>query len=388
MSRLRLLYAYTAYPSAGHGDVAALSESYLARLRAGGFDVRGFCITPEQPAEAFSWRELDRRWRWGERRLLRLYERLEHELSDRDVLINSTGANLHPEFVAGLPVFRVFQCFDDPENSHNLSRPAAAAYDLSLVGNAAEVDAYRAWGVRCAEWMPLGVQPEAYDPALTETDILEGRRDIDLLFIGDRTSPWRRERLDRLARAMPGGSYFGRGWPAGHLPPAQLLAHLRRAKLGPNLHNSTGPVNYRTYYLPANGVMMLCDNKRHLSRVYEPGVEAVGFDSVEECVELARYYLAHDRERREIAAAGYRRARRDYTELPVFQRMVETIARHMPAAGRPEPAGTGVAAMRTAATRIRFRCWPAVAAAARCEHLARRAAARLGIGRGPMGPAG
>ncbi len=375
-AQLRILYAYTAYPSAGHGDVAALSESYLARLRAGGFDVRGFCITPDQPAEAFSWRELDRRWRWGERRLLQLYERFERAMSDRDVMINSTGANLHPEFVSRLPIFRVFQCFDDPENSYNLSRPAAAAYDLCLVGNAAEVDSYRAWGVRCAEWMPLGVQPEAYDPTLTEMDILEGRRDIDLLFIGDRTAaPSRRERLDLLANALPHGAYFGRGWPAGHLPPSQLLAHLKRAKIGPNLHLSTGPVNYRTYYLPANGVMMLCDNKHHLSRIYEHGTEAVGFDSVRECIDLARYYLEHDRERREIAVAGFRRARRDYTELPVFRRLVDTVERHMPAS-RPPQIAADVAARRTAATSFRSCCWPAVKAAVRGWSIAKRVAAR------------
>lgn len=324
-SCLKILYGYSWFESDAYGNVQDLNLAYIRHLNDAGFDVEGFCLTLTPPGPCLTFKSLDRRWRYGERTLLGMYEQLEHALEGKDVLINGPGINLHPEFVAKLPVFTVFQCFDDPENSHNLSRPVAAAYDLCLVGNIAEVESYRSWGVKAAEWSPMGLQPAIYDPDLTYENILCGERDIDLFMMCDRLSPWRRERLDLLAHAFPDANFYGRGWPRGYLPNDQELKFLQRAKIGPNLHNSTGPINYRTFYLPANGVLQICDNKSHLGKIYELGKEAIGFDSVNECIDLCRYYLAHDEERRQIAANGWKRAVTDYTESAVFHRNVVLI---------------------------------------------------------------
>lgn len=324
-SGVKILYGYSWFESEAYGNVRDLNLAYIRQLNEAGFDVEAFCLTLDPPGPCLGFRELDRRWRWGERKLLSMYERLERALEGKQVLLNGPGINLHPEFVAKLPVFTVFQCYDDPENSHNLSRPAAAAYDLCLVGNIAEVDTYRSWGVKSAAWSPMGLQPTIYDPTLTFEKILSGERDIDLFMMCDRLSPWRKERLDRLALAFPEAHFYGKGWSRGYLPNDQELKMLHRAKIGPNLHNSTGPINYRTFYLPANGVMQICDNRSHLGKIYELGLEAVGFDSVEECIDLCRYYLEHDEERRLIAANGWKRVLADYTEASVFKRNVSLI---------------------------------------------------------------
>lgn len=259
------------------------------------------------------------------RGLLSLYDQLERKLADYDVLLNYTGINLHPRLVERLPAFTVFQCFDDPESSLHLSKPVAAAYDLSLVGNIAELDTYRGWGVEQVAWTALGLWPDTYKRSLTETGILEGHREIDLLMLADRTSRPRRSRINRLADAFPNGHFYGRGWPRGYLPPGHDLACLSQAKIGPNLHNSTGPINLRTFCLPANGVLQICDNRSHLGKIFDLDREVVGFETVGECIDLCRYYLAHDRERREIAAAGWRRVMRDYTEEAVFARKLQII---------------------------------------------------------------
>ena len=83
--------------------------------------------------------------------------------------------------------------------------------------------------------------------------------------------------------------------------------------------------------------MQLCDNNSHLGQLFELGKEVVGFDTVDEAIDLGRYYLAHERERREIAAAGFARSVRDYNEVAVFRR----IERHVrevsdPPARRPD----------------------------------------------------
>ena len=53
--------------------------------------------------------------------------------------------------------------------------------------------------------------------------------------------------------------------------------------------------------------------------MFELGKEAIGYDSIDEAVELCRYYLEHEEERREIAGAGWRRAMSDYNEISTFR---------------------------------------------------------------------
>ncbi len=351
---MKVLYAYPYFRSSGF-DAEQASLELIRLARQEGHDVEGFCLTLNPPGPHLTFRELNARWRRGDRELLSMYERLEERLQGCDVLLNAAGINLHPEFVERLGVFTVFQCFDDPESSAILSRPVAAAYDLCLVGNVAEVDTYRSWGVKHAQWAPMGMLPGTYDPSLREEDILEGRRDVDLLMLIDRLSPPRRARMDEMAAAFPDAHFYGRGWPRGFLPAGEELAMLRRAKIGPNFHNSTGPINLRLFQLPANGVMQICDNKGHLGAVYEVGKEVAGFDTADECIDLCRYYLAHDRERREIAAAGWRRAMRDYSEVAAYAWRMRIIEAHLPRReGRPVE--TAIAEKQRGSTRWRRGC--------------------------------
>lgn len=355
-------------------------ESWLARLRAAGLPVEGFALRLPAGGPNLLWPELDARWRRGDRELFEMYERLARRLEASDVFVNFNGVNLHPDFVRQLPSFNVFSCFDDPESSEDLSRPAAAAYDLSLVGNAAEVETYLSWGVGEARFWPLGFRADDYDPTLTRERILTGEREVTISLTCERVTPWRRERVDRFARAFPEGAYYGRGWPAGFLPEPERVPLYQRTRIGINIHNSTGPINFRTYILPANGVMQVCDNKAHLGRVFEPGREAVGFDTVDEAIDLCRYYLAHDEERRAVAAAGFERAVRDYNEVAVFRLLVthveELQARRAAAAeaGRAPYEVRGAAAEAPLAYLKRRRKETALARAA---HAAGRLAGRL-----------
>lgn len=374
----KILIGYPYYRSSAYDDVEQMALTYQQRLRSAGFHVGGFCLTTNAPGPRLTWPELDRRWKRGDATLLKMYERLQRRLEGFDVLINEAGINLHPEFVASLSQFTVYQCNDDPESSADLSKPVAAAYDLCLVGNIAEVDTYRSWGVKRAEWRPMGVQPEVYDPALTKQQILDGYRDIDMFMMLDRLAPWRRERVEKLAAAFPDAHFYGEGWPRGFMPAATQLEFLHRAKIGPNIHNSTGPINYRTFYLPANGVMLVCDNKKHLGSIYELDKEAIGFDTMEECIDKCRYYLAHDDERRQIAAAGFERAIRDYTEVPIFQRVVNLIESMIP--NRARRASSDVVTDRWNETKLERVIDPiarkAVGAARLGVNLARRALRR------------
>jgi spore maturation protein CgeB len=320
---MRILVGYSCGRS--YVSVKDLYEGWATRLRQAGLAVDVFCLTLNPPGERLSWRELNKRWRFGDIHLMSLYEDLVRRLENYDVFLNYNGINLHPEFVALLPTFNVYSCFDDPESSEDLSKPVAAAYDLAMVGNIAEVDTYRTWGVKEVRWWPLGFRAYDFDPKLTRDRILSGSREVDVALLCERVTQFRHRRIDALVHAFPRGAYYGPGWPNGILPEEMRVPLFQQTKIGINVHNSSGPINFRTFYLPANGVLQICDNKSHLSRIYDLNREVIGYDKIEEAVDLCRYYLAHDEERREIAAAGWERALCDYNEVTCFRRLISVV---------------------------------------------------------------
>jgi len=313
--KILLGYSYFQHPV----DVKGRVEEWLTRLRGSGFQVESFALTPNPPAPPLTWQQLDHLWKIGDRNLLNLYENLAQRLEDFDVFLNCNGINVHPDFVSKLKKNTVYACFDDPESSEKLSRHTATAYDLALVGNIACLDMYKSWGVKNVRWWPIGFHPNDFDPTLTKERILSRERDIDISILCERTTPWRKERLDHFTKIFPTGTYYGQDWPNGFLAMEKRVSMFQRTKIGPNFHNSIGPVNSRTFVLPANGILQVCDNKSFLGEIFELEKEVIGFNSVDEAIDLCRYYLEHDKERRQIAADGWERAHRDYNEIKVFE---------------------------------------------------------------------
>jgi hypothetical protein len=323
-SALRYLWAY----SAANDYTVAWHDRLLRRRQEQGFDIDNFCVTPlSMERKWLSFPELDRRWRAGDRQLMQMYEALVQRLANRDVLILYNGANLHPEFVKWLNVLKVYTAGDDPENTEVLSKPLAPAFDIHLVNNIACVDMYRSWGLNRVYFWPLGSLTTEEDVAdLDETKLLDiGSRELPIVIFCEGRSQDRRERLDKLVQAFPDAYCAGEGWPRGFVDWPEMWSTYRKAQIGWNLHNSSGPINFRTYELAAYGVMQICDNKCYLPNIYELGKEVVGFDSVHECVELTKYYLTHSMEQREIALAAWKRWRRNYTPDQVWYRLVSIV---------------------------------------------------------------
>lgn len=268
---------------------------------------------------------LDQAWQSRNPQLIAAYEQLAEAASRSDILLASGGSMVHPRLLEQLGTYNIMVCSDDPESSEILSRPVAPSFDFCFPVNVAAVADYKRWGCRRAEWLfnPIGpggglfeLKPEELDPAV---------RDLPMSILCERDSGLsdRPQRIERLVRAFPEAFVRGRGWPGGVVPQQDVL---RRTRIGWNLHHSTGPTNTRSTALPAYGVMQLCDNKENFGAMYRLGYEAVGFDSIEECIEMTRYYLAHDDERQAIALAGWQRAMRDYTEEKWWERIARAIA--------------------------------------------------------------
>ncbi len=333
-----LRYAFV-YPAYSAGRVA--EEAHLAaRLSGLGYRVEAHGI----PCVGGWWPfpKLDQKWRAGSADLLSRYGELAEKLRGVDVLIAAGGSMLHPEFIRQLGTYNVFLCADDPESSPVLSQPVAAAFDFCCVANIACVGDYARWGVRHAAWLPLPVSADVIDRTLTAERLRTGTRDVDLVMCCERVYGLsdRAQRLERLQREFPQAILRGKGWPAGFVTDAELRGLYRRARIGWNLHNSSGPVNTRLMMLPAFGVMQICDCRANLGKIFKLGEEVIGFDTMDECVDATRYYLAHEDERRRIALAGWQRVLADYTEEKWWQRLLHLIAPHLPGATAAGPAAT------------------------------------------------
>jgi|GEM_PF-6105586 len=320
MKSLRFFYAFPAMNS----EIKNLTEQRIERMRYRGYNIKSFCLPLSAPGPLLIWSELDSLWKSKDRTLLNKYELLLREIEGADILINYGGANLHPEFIKTLPTFNVFTCHDDPEASEHLSHYVAPAYDYCFVGNSGCIDMYTGWGIDHVSYLPLGVYDSDRDLTITEEKILNGERDIPIVFLGSKDKH-RDYILNKLLIYYPDTLVYGYGWPNKYLPLNEQIKLYGQTKLGWNLDQSVGPATSRTFKLPANGVMLIGNNSSHLGMLYKLGVEAVGFDTIKECVDYTSYYLHNEDERRRIACEGWRRTINCYTEDKIWDEMLEKI---------------------------------------------------------------
>src|SRR5690606_38473968 len=73
---VKVLLAYPVSASAAYGGVDAFQRGCAARLRASGFAVEGVSLTIAPPGPPLTCPELELPWRWGDHKLLAIYDRL------------------------------------------------------------------------------------------------------------------------------------------------------------------------------------------------------------------------------------------------------------------------------------------------------------------------
>lgn len=304
--------AWSEYARNWHVELVRRAQVY-------GWDVEAFCLTPGNFAPRYSFQELDRLWRSRHPDLVGMFRRLKSVLARADVFWNFNGANVHPAWLQEFDCLNVYSCFDDPESSNDLSKPVAPYADACMIGNMSCGPLYESWGVRNHTWAPLAFIGEDFDPELTPERVLADDRQIKMVFFGERESSYRRDRLDYLAREFPGAMFRGRGWPEGYVSSEERRRAYRQAKIGWNIHNSVGPVNLRLFALLANGILQICDNKSRVGQILRLDEEIIGFDNIEECIDLTHHYLNDEDSRRRIAANGLQAYRDRFTEQKIWE---------------------------------------------------------------------
>lgn len=288
-------------------------------------------------------------------KLIGLYNKIRNLANTHDVLFVGQSHVYLPEFIESLDnIYTVFDSADDPNSSEVCSKPYVKYYDhvfaagVNFDGNTKITEKFLEWGAKRADWWPLGFRGDTYNPNLTVEDIYQKERDIDLAFVGSVIK--RRDKLIKLKRAFPQMKLFSRDfrefkwrvpvnlyftartgtWCCGkYLRHDQLSSLYQRVKIGINEHPLFGPSTIRTYQLPANGVMQVCDCPEGLDHVFKVGKEVVLYHSIDEAIELIQYYLDNDEERKKIAAEGFERAIKDYNRETTFLKALKDIEKGM-----------------------------------------------------------
>jgi len=129
---------------------------------------------------------------------------------------------------------------------------------------------------------------------------------------------------------LPAGSVLHRHY-AGQAWGAEMYQILQSSNVTLNHHGNVAPYanNMRLFEATGVGAFLLTDWKSNLSDMFDVGTELVAYRTVEECVELVRYYLAHDEEREAIARAGQARTLRDHTYAHRMRELMGIIEKHV-----------------------------------------------------------
>lgn len=176
----------------------------------------------------------------------------------------------------------------------------------------------------------------------------------DVTFVGQ-PSGYRRKKIEKIKKKGVNVQCWGYGWPVGVVPFEGMLRIFSQSKINLNFAGSSGllwkktaeiflrrggerdrriyianpktwPDRFKSYLgsfrtqlhgrnfeVPCCGGFLLTEYGDNLKDYYEIGKEIVCFDGIDDCVEKIKYYLSHDKERDEIAKAGYERTMRDHT---------------------------------------------------------------------------
>lgn len=86
-----------------------------------------------------------------------------------------------------------------------------------------------------------------------------------------------------------------------------------RINLNISLRSIHSGIPLRVLDIMACGGFVLSNRQPEITEYFEEGAEIVTFGSMEECTDKVHYYLSHEEERRQIAEAGQRKVKNDFS---------------------------------------------------------------------------
>lgn len=96
-----------------------------------------------------------------------------------------------------------------------------------------------------------------------------------------------------------------------------------RINLNISLRSIHSGIPLRVLDIMACGGFVLSNRQPEISEYFEEGAEIATFGSMEECIDKVHYYLSHEEERRQIAEAGQRKVKKEFSYEAGLARLFE-----------------------------------------------------------------
>lgn len=180
--------------------------------------------------------------------------------------------------------------------------------DIVFVAQKGAVARMKKDGVENPIWLPHAFEPRAYN----DVDDPTGQKPYDLVakkydvcFVGHINSENRIEALDRLFKEFPNFYYGQRLFN-------EAARKFAESKVCFNI-SMKDDLNMRTFEIMGSKSMLLTDRQSNIEEFFTDGKHLVLYDSLDEMVDKARYYIQNENEARAIAAEGYKEAMAKHT---------------------------------------------------------------------------
>jgi len=173
-------------------------------------------------------------------------------------------------------------------------------YDFVMCVHKDGMRALRRRGIS-AEWLPVACDPQIHKK-------LNVPKIYDIGFVGtDGKEGWRKILLKELGRRYPKSSLG----PAAYTEMGRIYS---ASKIGFN-YSIRNDVNMRMFEVLSCGALLLTNRikKNGFDELFEDGKHLVAYRSRKQLFRLIDYYLAHDKEREEIAGNGHQLVTKHHT---------------------------------------------------------------------------
>jgi hypothetical protein len=253
-----------------------------------------------------------------------------------DILFNQAISEISPYFLKKVkPYVRLLM------GQHAATRLSDiedfSCYDFFISSFPPTIDFFRQRGIP-AELNRMGFEPRVLS-------FFNSGIKTDVTFVGSFHSVHssRVEFLERLCSRLPQIKIRGNGIErlspdsplrrcyVGSAWGREMYQILHNSKITLNHHGDIPPYanNCRLYEATGVGTLLITDWKENLNEMFEPGKEVIAYHTADECIELVKYYLEHDKEREAIAKAGQERTLREHTYYNRMKELVDIVNKYI-----------------------------------------------------------
>lgn len=113
--------------------------------------------------------------------------------------------------------------------------------------------------------------------------------------------------------------------PAGHLHELNKIYNAAKINLDINRLYQEDIVTMRVFDVLACKGFVLADSAEDLAELFDVGQEVISYRSPSEAASLIEHFLANEQDRKDVAAAGYKRVLRDHTITKRVQHMLQDL---------------------------------------------------------------